>query len=82
MFNKIAKSLKPDGIFIFEPYEWPSYKKKFCFSKEFKNNFKSIKFRPNHFNAYLSNELGLKLIEILNPINSIFCTSTKKIYIF
>jgi len=28
LLNKIAGSLKQGGIFIFEPHEWHSYKKK------------------------------------------------------
>jgi len=40
LLNKIARSLKQGGIFIFEPYEWHSYKKKKCFSEIFKINFK------------------------------------------
>jgi 7SK snRNA methylphosphate capping enzyme len=42
LFDKIAKCLNIGGIFVFEPYEWSSYKKKKCFSEIFKENFKKI----------------------------------------
>lgn len=68
-FNKIAKSLKHLGFFIFEPYEWHSYKKRKNMSEKFKMNIKNIKFRPHLYNSYLLNELGFKLVETINPIN-------------
>ena len=45
-FKKVASTLKTNGHFIFEPYEWHSYKKRKNFSEKFKYSIKKIKFKP------------------------------------
>lgn len=36
LFDKVYRSLRINGVFILEPQEWRSYKKKQTFSVEFK----------------------------------------------
>ncbi len=67
LFKKVYDSLRPGGYFVFEPQDWRSYKKRKYFTKEFKETYKKITFRPNNFENYLVQRLGFKLVDKLVP---------------
>jgi len=69
LFKKVYDALRPGGHFVFEPQDWRSYKKRKYFTKEFKQTYKEIQFRPNNFENYLVQRLGFKLVEKLEPDN-------------
>ncbi|KAF4753485.1 hypothetical protein FOZ63_009312 [Perkinsus olseni] len=67
VFSKIYGLLKPGGLFIFEPQDWKSYRKKRNLTKEIRANFNSIKLRPTQFVDYLEKEVGFVLECTLKP---------------
>jgi len=71
LFYIIFKSLKPGGVFIFEPQQFVSYLRKTA-SKQIKKLGKaSFKFHPTCFIKYLVDTYDFKLIkEELMPSNS------------
>ncbi|KAF4658720.1 hypothetical protein FOZ61_005305 [Perkinsus olseni] len=67
VFSKIYGLLKPGGLFIFEPQDWKSYRKKRNLTKEIRANFNSIELRPTQFVDYLEKEVGFVLECTLKP---------------
>ena len=49
LFKKVYDSLNDGGIFILEPQEWKSYKKKKHLTEQLKENFKKIELKPGQF---------------------------------
>lgn len=70
LFKKVHNVLRPRGIFVFEPQDWRSYKKRKYMSKDLKENYKKIQMKPNYFENYLVQRLGFTLIEKMAPPSS------------
>jgi 7SK snRNA methylphosphate capping enzyme len=66
LFNKIYKSLKPQGLLILEPQIWKSYKKARNRTETINYNYHNIKLKPQQFTEYLQN-LGLSLQTVITP---------------
>ena len=66
LFNKIYECLNDGGIFVFEPQEWRSYKKKKYFCEDFKRICSSIQLKPKNFNEYLIG-IGFSLLKKVEP---------------
>lgn len=82
LFKKIYDSLKFGGIFILEPQEWKSYKKKKYLNKEFKKTYKEIKLKPKDFGNYLE-KIGFKYKEKMIPdINLKHLTFKRPIFVY
>lgn len=70
-FKKVYDSLVKKGVFIFEPNEWRSYKKKKYYTEEFKQVIQTIRLKPKYFQNYLVQRLGFTLIsKIVPPLNN------------
>ena len=71
LFKKIYDSLCQKGIFVFEPHDWKSYKKKKNLSEEFKQVYRNIQLKPKYFQNYLVQRLGFSLVsKIVPPMNN------------
>lgn len=74
-FANVYNQLHHNGLFIFEPHLYETYKKEVKLSKDIEMVYKGISFLPNQFVDYLINVYGMTLIKtVLTPSNS------KKIY--
>jgi len=67
LFYKVYKTLNKEGIFVFEPQPWKSYKKKKHLDETMKKQYKEIKLTPDKFEDYLVNVIGFKVIERVVP---------------
>lgn len=67
LFKKVHDSLKEKGVFIFEPQDWRSYKKRKYLTEEFKKNYQGIQLKPKYFQNYLVQRLGFTLIWKFDP---------------
>ena len=71
LFNNVYQQLKKGGLFIFEPQNFESYKKRAKLSKEIHDNFNNIKIRPENFIDYLQSVYRFKLNKtVTSPSNS------------
>ena len=71
LFNNVYQQLRKGGIFLFEPQNFDSYKKRIKLSKEIHANYNNIKFLPNTFIDYLQSVYNFKLLKtVLSPSNS------------
>jgi 7SK snRNA methylphosphate capping enzyme len=71
LFYNIYKQLKPNGLFVFEPQPWHSFKKKKNLNPTIKNNFLAIKLKPHQYINFLIETFGFKLIShSIPPPNS------------
>ncbi len=61
-FEKINNLLNCGGLFVLEPQNWKSYKKKSNISEHIHDTMSKIEFFPSQFNTYLSETLGFQLI--------------------
>lgn len=66
LFDKVYISLRPNGLFVFEPQPWKSYKKSRTRTEQIFENYHKILFKPIAFHDYLS-ATGFKLIKTLSP---------------
>jgi len=66
LFKRCVKRLRPGGLFVLEPQDWLSYKKKRHLTQEIRQNVASIELRPEAFGDYLSS-LGLVLESTIEP---------------
>lgn len=67
LFKKAYNMLEPGGKFILEPQQWSSYKKKKNITETIKENFSSLKIKPEQFtDILLSEEVGFSRCEELN----------------
>lgn len=82
MFYNIYKQLKIDGLLIFEPQCWKSYKKRKDLTKTIKSNFSEIKLKPENFQKYLEQTYGYECIQITNPPSNNKKLFDRPIYIF
>jgi len=53
------------GIFLLEPQQWSSYKKKAKLTPTIKENYKNIKLRPYFFKAELLEKVGFSSCEVI-----------------
>jgi len=70
LFKRCMKRLRPGGLFILEPQDWLSYKKKRHLTPEIRQNVASIEMRPEAFGDYLSS-LGFV------PAGTVECPESK-----
>lgn len=82
LFNNIYNQLKPGGIFLFEPQNWKSYKKRKNLSEMIRKNFQEIKFRPEHFNEYLITIYNYELLETIDAPSNSKVSFSRPIYVF
>jgi 7SK snRNA methylphosphate capping enzyme len=82
-FNKVYNTLENEGIFIYEPQPYKSYKKKqYLYPKEMLEILKNIKFRPKDFDEYII-KLGFDLLSVDYSANNFSNSfSKRKIKIF
>lgn len=66
LFHSVYRNLPNEGLFIFEPQDWKSYKKAKIKSPTLSRNFSQIVFKPEEFSGYLEN-LGFVCVKILTP---------------
>lgn len=66
LFKRVVKRLRSGGLFILEPQDWQSYKKKRHLTQEIRQNVAGIELRPEAFSEYLSS-LGLVLEGTIEP---------------
>ncbi|KAG0264918.1 hypothetical protein BG011_005840 [Mortierella polycephala] len=59
-FQKVYRSLAPGGIFLVEPQDFATYKKRRKITPTMDTNYKSIQFKPEHFQDYLVKEVGFR----------------------
>lgn len=64
-FRKLYHSLRPSGLLILEAQPWKSYRKKYTLTKEITKVYHTIQFKPAHFEAFLTNELGFEVFRRL-----------------
>ena len=65
-FKRMYAQLRPNGVLILEPQGLPSYSKKARkINTVTKENFKNMKFFPNHFVDFLINQVGFTGGEVL-----------------
>ena len=64
LFSSIYGALEPEGLFLFEPHNWKSYRKKYTLTASIKVMYKSIKFQPQDFMSFLE-QLGFVLHEVV-----------------
>ncbi|KRX04299.1 hypothetical protein PPERSA_11423 [Pseudocohnilembus persalinus] len=64
LFKNIYYQLNHGGIFILEPQDWKSYKKRRSLCPEFQKNYNEIQIKPNNFNQILL-QMGFKLIKYI-----------------
>lgn len=67
LFDKVYRSLRVDGLFVLEPQEWRSYKKKQSFSQHFRDVIKSIKLHPGQFKTYLTETFPFRVEAEITP---------------
>ena len=65
LFHKAYESLDPGGLFLLGAQNWKSYKKKKNLSKDISDVYKTISFRPNQFESYLTKSVGFSRVDIL-----------------
>lgn len=59
MFKRIFKQLNKNGILVLEAQTFDTYKKRSKICPEMLENYRNIKLRPEHFEAFLlSEEIG------------------------
>jgi len=66
-FQNVHRDLLPGGLFVFEPQEWRSYKKKGGYTEVTKRNYQSIKFKPDQFSEFLMKSLHFTLLATKQP---------------
>jgi len=66
LFKRCVKRLRSGGLFVLEPQDWPSYKKKRHLTQDIRQTVAGIELRPEAFADYLSS-LGLVLEGTIEP---------------
>ncbi|KAI1731072.1 bicoid-interacting protein 3 (Bin3) domain-containing protein [Ditylenchus destructor] len=65
-FKRACRHLLPGGRFILESQEFSSYRKRSKLAADMEQNYRSIKFKPQDFSAFLlSSEVGFEKVEEL-----------------
>jgi 7SK snRNA methylphosphate capping enzyme len=66
-FKRIFRQLRPGGRLVLEAQPWCSYTKKHSITEAIDNTYRSIQFKPEHFNEYLlSKEVGFSMCELID----------------
>jgi len=66
-FNKVYKYLKKGGLFILEPQPWEGYKKRAGMAPHMRDNYMEMQFYPKDFLKFLTNKVGFRLIDTIEP---------------
>eukprot|EP00931_Biecheleriopsis_adriatica_P023602 TRINITY_DN14872_c0_g3_i1.p1 TRINITY_DN14872_c0_g3~~TRINITY_DN14872_c0_g3_i1.p1 ORF type:complete len:355 (+),score=72.93 TRINITY_DN14872_c0_g3_i1:38-1102(+) len=66
LFKRCLKRLRPGGIFVLEPQEWSSYKKKRHLTPAIRETVAGIQIRPDDFDEYLVS-LGFEKVDVIEP---------------
>ncbi|XP_077361744.1 7SK snRNA methylphosphate capping enzyme isoform X2 [Festucalex cinctus] len=82
LFKRVYKHLHPGGIFILEPQPWQSYIKRKKLTDNINRNFHNIRFKPDQFSSYLTNEVGFTSCEFLGTPKSLTRGFQRPIYLF
>jgi len=82
LFHNVYTQLKDGGIFIFEPQNWRSYKKKRNLNPRIKNNFYKISFKPEQFQSYLEDVYNFKCLNKVQPPSNSKKSFDRPIFIF
>ncbi|XP_077403319.1 7SK snRNA methylphosphate capping enzyme isoform X2 [Vanacampus margaritifer] len=82
LFKRVYKHLHPGGIFILEPQPWQSYIKRKKLTDNINRHFHSIRFKPDQFSSYLTNEVGFTSCEFLGTPKSLTRGFQRPIYLF
>ncbi|KAH8382009.1 hypothetical protein KR009_001349, partial [Drosophila setifemur] len=65
-FRRMCLQLRPGGKLILEPQSFEGYKRRKKLSDQIRENYNTIKFRPEHFTEYLlSPEVGFANMELM-----------------
>ncbi|KAH8340784.1 hypothetical protein KR059_006886 [Drosophila kikkawai] len=65
-FRRMYQQLRPGGKLILEPQSFDGYKRRKKLSEQIRENYNSIKFRPEEFTEYLlSSEVGFANMELM-----------------
>jgi len=67
LFKRCIKRLRPGALFVLEPQLWASYKKKRHISPEIRETVASIQLRPEAFDGYIVDSLGLERVGTIAP---------------
>ncbi len=82
LFHNVYTQLKDGGIFIFEPQNWRSYKKKRNLNPRIKSNFSKISFKPEQFQSYLEDVYNFKCLNKVQPPSNSKKSFDRPIFIF
>jgi len=66
LFRRILRRLRPGGLFVLEPQNWASYKKKRHITREIRQTVAGIEMRPEMFGDFLA-ELGFECAGVIEP---------------
>jgi len=66
LFRRVLKRLRPGGVFVLEPQEWSSYKKKRHLTPEIRQTVAGIEMKPSAFDDYLVG-LGFEKVATIAP---------------
>lgn len=83
MFKRMYLQLKPNGRLILEPQQFWSYKRRKALTETTLKNYNLIKLKPEMFKDYLlSDEIGFRSCELIEPPNNDSKGFQRSIYIF
>jgi len=66
LFKRCLKRLRPGGIFVLEPQEWSSYKKKRHLTPQIRETVAGIELRPENFDEFLIS-IGFESLGVIEP---------------
>mmetsp|Transcript_91127 Transcript_91127/g.162213 ORF Transcript_91127/g.162213 Transcript_91127/m.162213 type:complete len:357 (+) Transcript_91127:110-1180(+) len=66
LFKRCLKRVRPGGIFILEPQEWSSYKKKRHLTPQIRETVAGIELRPENFDEFLIS-IGFESLAVIEP---------------
>ncbi|MFH4977327.1 hypothetical protein AB6A40_004036 [Gnathostoma spinigerum] len=66
-FRRAFLQLRPGGIFILEPQNFESYRKRSKMTPELHEKFQTLKFLPAQFQAFLIEDVGFQSCDCIDP---------------
>mmetsp|Transcript_32638 Transcript_32638/g.70059 ORF Transcript_32638/g.70059 Transcript_32638/m.70059 type:complete len:375 (-) Transcript_32638:172-1296(-) len=66
LFRRVFRKLNPGGLFVLEPQEWRSYKKKRHLTPQIRKTVAGIQLHPGQFDSFLK-ELGFEAVAVIEP---------------